>query len=108
MELIAYVQAGMRTCAPQISCCYLLFTDQLKINPYIIPFKLICGLSVAIITYTVYKIHPAFAPSYSVNYIVLTLNNNGMPWLHSLSSHGVVLFLRCLSEWAGKLLEWSH
>lgn len=37
-----------------ISCCYLLFTYQLKMNPYVIPF--ICELFVAIITYMIYQV----------------------------------------------------
>lgn len=50
----ACVQAGTRTRSTDrlnISCCYLLFTDQLETNPYIIPLKLICGLFIAIITH---------------------------------------------------------
>lgn len=55
MELLAHVQANMCS-ADQliISCFYLLLTDQLKMNPYIIQFKLICGLCVTIIAYVYY------------------------------------------------------
>lgn len=104
MELVAYIQAGTSTDQLNISCCYLLFTEKLKMNPCIIQFKLIFGLLAAIFTYIS---DISGICTIMLSCVPLTLSHNEMPWLHSLSSHRGVLFLlsvRWLSEQAG----WSH